>query len=185
MTLKSSRSACPQLCLKARDEKIEAKKVQRRINKALAQADGGSAWGARAGAAATLARDARKGNGRVCYGARCAAGGGSPQGEVSLLAPAAATSEMHLRTGHAKGAQGTPRTQVGLRQVRGQGFIGASGSSFLPGGAGRRVCAEPHLLEQPLLASKDVEVSGPASNRHAQSVSRDHVHRDQLITAIP
>ena len=101
-----------------------SKKVQRRINKALAQADGGSAWGAGAGAAATLARDARKGNGRVCYGARCAAGGGSPQSELSLLAPAAATSEMHLRTGHAKGAQPSPAMQVGSRQARARGSLG-------------------------------------------------------------
>ena len=69
-----------------------SEKVQRRINGALAQADGGSAWGAGAGAAATLARDACKGNGRVCYGARCAAGGGSPGGEVSLLAACPVTS---------------------------------------------------------------------------------------------
>ena len=149
-------------------------KASAQQNRVLPQAVIGSGAGAGAGAAATLVRGTRKWNGRVCYGAQCAAGRGSPGGVVSLLAPASVTSYTRLRTGHAKWAQCTQGTQAGLRQVRGQGFIGASGSSFSRRGEADRVCAEPELLEQPGNGFTAHKLAAPWSRLHAYQARSEH-----------
>ena len=160
-------------------------KASAQQNRVLPQAVIGSGAGAGAGAAATLVRGTRKWNGRVCYGAQCAAGRGSPGGVVSLLAPASVTSYTRLRTGHAKWAQCTQGTQAGLRQVRGQGFIGASGSSFSRRGAADRVCAEPDLLEQPGNGFTAHKLAAPWSSLHAYQARSEHMHHDRDDATIP
>ena len=185
MALKSSRPACPQVCLQARDVQSEARKSSAQQNRVLPQAVIGSGAGAGAGAAATLVRGTRKWNGRVCYGAQCAAGRGSPGVVLSLLAPASVTSYTRLRTGHAKWAQCTQGTQAGLRQVRGQGFIGASGSSFSRRGEADRVCAEPELLEQPGNGFTAHKLAAPWSRLHAYQARSEHMHHDRDDATIP
>ena len=132
-----------------RGEKASAQNIS-----VLAKADGGSAWGAGEGAAATLASDARGGDGRVCYGAQCAAGRGSPGCELSLLAPSSVTRKLPCERVMCQWAQPEPTGQVGLRHVRCQGFIGASGSSLSGGGGGHEVCTRPDLWKQPFLELK-------------------------------